>query len=163
MIRLAFTASDDQSTQDATMYAAAIRARGQPTLVSAVHAAPSERLTQFMNHFTYRWSTPLDAYNMEAISIFAQLFPPLTFDGCLPVAAIDTDDRRAGLQLDCALVTSHEGTLQPLPMCTGSAFTATSPCWQPIEDPSCSSGVGLLLGGGYRVYHPRIEGRCAIE
>jgi hypothetical protein len=50
-----------------------------------------------------------------------------------------------------------------LPECDGEALCNSKACWQIIEEPSCASDRGLLLGGPYSQYRPRIIGRCAVD
>jgi hypothetical protein len=158
---LMVSASDDQSTEDVAAYAEAIQAKGNPALVSAVYSGPALRLAAFVDAFAYRHVVPIESFNMEAISIFAQLFDDVTSDGCLPLAAAQASND--GDLLDCDLFTSHNDVVHPLPMCSGSAWEAAAPCWQTIADTSCSSDRAILFGGGYRIYHPRIEGNCGVH
>lgn len=147
------SASDDASPNSPASYAQAIQdAHGNAMQVSAIYPEPSQRLAAFVDGFGHRRVTPIDAYDMEAVTIFAQLFAGVSNDACFPVAPTDSDQ--------CELFTTHDQEVNPLPACFGSAWASILPCYEMIADASCASGTAMLLGGGFSYYHPRIFGRC---
>ncbi|NVB80184.1 MAG: hypothetical protein HOV81_17450 [Kofleriaceae bacterium] len=149
------TASDDQSPDDIASYASAIQNVPNEVMVSAVYAQPAPRLASFVDAFAKRYTQNLDAYNMESLSVFSWLFDSAPNDYCLPVTPADPHG--------CELFTSHDHVVNPLPECSGSAWDSETPCYQLIEEPSCTSSYAVLYGGGYGMYHPRIIGRCAVD
>ncbi len=147
------SASDDASPGSPASYAQAIQeAHGNAMLVSAIYPEPSQRLAAFVDGFGHRMVTPIDAYDMEAVSIFAQLFADVSTDACFPIAPTDSSE--------CELFIAHEQEVHPLRACFGSAWASILPCYEMIADASCPSGTAMLLGGGFSLYHPGIFGRC---
>lgn len=147
---LMVSASDDASSDDVTTYADAIYANGNRVLVSAVYDAPSPRIAQFVDAFAYRYTMDFASYNMEAISIFAQLFQHDTVDQCVPPAAL------AEGELTCQMSTSYHDNASALAECNGDVFQSEVPCWKLVDEVSCNSGKLILFGGPYRYYHPRV-------
>jgi hypothetical protein len=150
------TAGDDASPGAPLDYATGVQARGNPTLVSLVHADSIDRLGAFADAFPYSSVMDTSAYNMEAITIFSWLFQPYALDACLPIAAVET-----GGDYDCDFATTYDHVAHPLPACNGDPWQASAPCWKLLSEPSCSSGLLLQLGGPYTMYHPAVIGRCA--
>jgi hypothetical protein len=145
------TAGDDASSGEARTYADAILALGHVTGVTIIHADAVARLGAFIDSFGARKMTPMNEYYMGAIDALAGLVyqqPPLT---CLPITPTALSS--------CDVFTSHEHVVRALPSCD-SAFDSMTPCYQLVDEPSCESGLLLLLGGPYGNYHPRIFGRC---
>jgi len=151
---LLVSATDDASADAPGVYAAAIQAHATRTMVSVVDQQPAERIGEFLGAMTLRYETPIDAYNMEAISAFAGMFDPIANDSCFPLAIASAGD--------CELASAYQMVSNPLPACTGDPSAASSPCFMFVSDASCPSGWSILYGGAYRYYHPAIFGRCSL-
>lgn len=152
------TASDDQSSGTTATYASAVLAPGNNTVVSVVNATAVPRLADFASAFPISKFMAADAWNMSGIEIFGALFGSSADTYCFPVTAAEVT---AG-QFDCEMYTSYNMVVHPLATCTGDPWQSATPCWQLLADPSCPSGRGLLFGGPYHYYHPRLIGRCAV-
>jgi hypothetical protein len=151
------SAGDDASPNDPLTYASF--AIPNPVMLSTVIADAAPRISAFADAIPRRYAQPMDKYNMESLTVFSWLFKPIdNTDYCLPVTASREEGR-----FDCELFTSHEQVVSLLPECGAEALGAPDACWQIIEEPSCASGRGLLLGGPYMQYRPRIIGRCAVD
>ena len=147
---LVVAANADASPGDAASYAEAIRARPNDVMLSWVSPDAEPRLDAFADGFAHRYFTPIDAYGMEAISAFAELFQDGPVDGCFPIDAAS----------NCELYTSYDHVVNRLPACSGSPWESATACWQLQSDSACASGRAILFGGPFTVYHPHVIGRC---
>ncbi|HET9991560.1 MAG TPA: hypothetical protein VFQ65_23685, partial [Kofleriaceae bacterium] len=120
----------------------------------AVDRQPAPRIGEFLGSMTRRYETPIDAYNMEAISAFAGMFEPISNDSCFPLAAASAND--------CELATAYQTVSNPLPACAGDPSESNTPCFTFVSDASCPSGWEIQYGGAFRYYHPAIFGRCNL-
>jgi hypothetical protein len=157
---LIVTASDDESTEDVATYAAKIRGSGRATAASAMYVDPVVRLPAFLAAFNSRHVSPLEPNSTSDDYSFVSLFRPQPVAKCVPDTA---SAYISGTQLDCAVVTAHEGVERALPYCDGDPWQADAPCYQLLADELCISGKLFLFGGPFRMYHPAANVYCESD
>ena len=155
------TATDDASPGDVSSYTAGVQAHGRPIMISGVYAddATIPRLSALADGIPLRTLRTMSAYNMEALTSFAQLWPNTPYsDRCMPITAARIDG-----DYDCEMFMAKDGVTRVLPRCAGDVMTAPEACWQLYDDSSCNNGLYLAIGGGFSMYRPHVIGRCAVD